>query len=177
KYMLLSDHQNAGQNHDIKIGKRCFENVAQFRYLGTTITDQNLIQGEIKRSLNSKNIKIRIYKTIILPMVLYGCETWSLTVRKEHNLYSSPSIIRMIKSKRIRWAGHVAQKGETNAYRILVGKPEGKRPVGRPIRSWEDNIKMDLREVGWDGIDWIDLAQDRDQWRALLNMVMNLRVP
>jgi hypothetical protein len=64
-----------------------------------------------------------------------------------------------------------------NAYRILVGKPEGKRPLGRPRRKWEDNIKMDLREIGWGGVNWIDLAQDRDQWRALVNTVMNLRVP
>jgi hypothetical protein len=64
-----------------------------------------------------------------------------------------------------------------NAYRILVGMPEGKRPLGRPRRRWVDNIKMDLREIGWDGIDWIDLAQNRDQWRALVNAVMNLRVP
>jgi hypothetical protein len=68
--------------------------------------------------------------------------------------------------------------GETrNAYRILVGKPEGKRPLGRPRRTWVDNIKMDIREIGWDGRDWIELAQDRDQWRALVNTVMNLRVP
>jgi hypothetical protein len=64
-----------------------------------------------------------------------------------------------------------------NAYRILVGKPEGRRPLGRPRRSWVDNIKMDLREIGWGGMDWVDLAQDRDQWRALVNTVMNLRVP
>jgi hypothetical protein len=64
-----------------------------------------------------------------------------------------------------------------NAYRILVGKPEGKRPLGRLRHRWEDNIKTDLREIGWGGMDWIDLAQDRDQWRALVNMVMNLRVP
>jgi hypothetical protein len=68
--------------------------------------------------------------------------------------------------------------GETrNAYRMLVGKPEGKRPLGRPRRRWVDDIKIDLREIGWDGMDWIDLAQDRDQWRALVNTVMNLRVP
>jgi hypothetical protein len=91
-----------------------------------------------------------------------------------HNLYSSPNIIRMIKSRRMRWAGHVARLGETgNAYRVLVGKPEGKRPLGR----WVDNIKMDLREIGWDGMDWIELAQDMDHWRALVNTVMNLRVP
>jgi hypothetical protein len=67
--------------------------------------------------------------------------------------------------------------GKRNAYRILVGHPEGKRPLGRPRRRWVDNIKMDLREIGWDGRDWIDLTQDRDQWRALVNAVMNLRVP
>jgi hypothetical protein len=95
-----------------------------------------------------------------------------------HNLYYSPSIIRMIMSRRMRWAGHVAQRGEKrNAYRILVGKPEGKRPLGRPRRTWVDNIKMDLRETGWDGMDWIDLAHDRGQWRTLVNMVMNLRIP
>jgi hypothetical protein len=76
------------------------------------------------------------------------------------------------------WVGHVARIGKNrNAYRILVGKPEGKRPLGRPRHRWVDNIKMDLREIGWDGMDWIDLDQDRDQWRALLNTVMNLRVP
>jgi hypothetical protein len=146
-------------------------------YLGTTVTNQNLIQEEIKRRLNSgnacyhsvqnllsssllsKNLKIRVYKTIILPVVLYGCETWSLTLREDHrlrvfenrvlrrifgpkrdevtgewrklhnedfcDLYSSPSIIRIIKSRRMRWAGHVARMGEKrNAYRLLLGKPE-----------------------------------------------------
>jgi hypothetical protein len=78
----------------------------------------------------------------------------------------------------MRWAGNVARMGQKrNAYRILVRKSEGKRPLGRPIRRWEDNIRMDLREIGWGGMDWIDLAQDRDQWRALVNTVMNLRVP
>jgi hypothetical protein len=80
----------------------------------------------------------------------------------------------MIKSRRMRWARHVARIGEN---RILVGKPEGKRPLGRPRRRWVDNIKIDVREIVWDGMDWIDLAQDRDQWRALVNTVMNLRVP
>jgi hypothetical protein len=84
----------------------------------------------------------------------------------------------MMKPRRMRWAGHVARTGATRtAYRILVGKQEGKRPLGRPRRRWEDNIKMDLRERRWGGMDWIDLAQDRDQWRALVNTVMNLRVP
>jgi hypothetical protein len=95
-----------------------------------------------------------------------------------HNLYSSPSIIRMMKSMRMRWAGHVARTGETrNAYRLLVGMPGGKRSLGRPRCRWVDNIKMDLREIRWDGIDWIDLAQNMDQWRALVNAVMNPRVP
>jgi hypothetical protein len=88
-----------------------------------------------------------------------------------HNLYSSPNIIR-----RMRWAAHVARMGKRTAYRILVGKSEGKRPLGRPRRRLVDNIKIDLRETGWDGMDWIDLAQDSDQWRALVNMVMNLQV-
>jgi hypothetical protein len=69
------------------------------------------------------------------------------------------------------------EKAKRNAYRILVGKPEGKRPLGRPRHRWVENIKMELRETGWDGVDWIDMAQDRDQWRALVNMVLNLRVP
>jgi hypothetical protein len=84
----------------------------------------------------------------------------------------------MIKSRRMKWAERVARMGEKrNAYRILVGNPEGKRPLERPRRRWVDNTNMGLREIGWDGMDWIDLAQDRDQWRALVNTVMNLRVP
>jgi hypothetical protein len=168
EYMLVSRHQNVGQNRDIKIANRSFENVSQFKYLRTTVTNQNLIQEEIKRRVNSgnacyhsvqnlpssrllsKNLKIRIYKTIILHVILYGRETWSLTLREEHrlrvfgpkrdevtgewrklhdkelhDLYSSPSIIRIIKSRRMIWAGHVARMGEKrNAYRLLVGKPE-----------------------------------------------------
>jgi hypothetical protein len=78
----------------------------------------------------------------------------------------------------MRWAGHVARVGEKrNAYRILVGKLEGRRPLGRHRRRWADNIKIDLRETGLDGVDWVDLAQNRDQWRAFMNTVMNLRVP
>jgi hypothetical protein len=93
-----------------------------------------------------------------------------------HNLYSSPSIIRLTKPGRKRRAGHVAQIEEKrNAYRILVGKLKGK-PLRRARYRWEDSSKMDPREIGWDGMDWIDVAQDRDQWRALVNTVMNLRV-
>ncbi|KAJ4448691.1 hypothetical protein ANN_00081 [Periplaneta americana] len=150
------------------------------------------------------------FRYIILPVLLYGCETWTLTLREEHRLrvfenkvlrkifgakrdevtgewrklhnaelhalYSSPDIIRNIKSRRLRWAGHVARMGESrNAYRVLVGRPEGKRPLGRPRRRWEGNIKMDLREVGYDDRDWINLAQDRDRWRAYVRAAMNLR--
>jgi hypothetical protein len=162
--------------------------------------------------LQSKNTKTRIYRTVILPVVLYGCKTWFLTLREEqklrmfenrvlrrifgpkreeatgewrrlhneelHDLYSPPNIIRVIKSRRMRWAGHVARTGgKRGTYRILVRRPEGRRPLGRHRRKWEDNIKMDLQEVGCGGMDWIELAQDRDRWWALVNAVMNLRVP
>jgi len=162
--------------------------------------------------LLSKNIKIKIYRTIILPVVLYGCETWSLTLREErrlrvfenrvlrrifgpkrdevtgewsklhneklNNLYCSPTIVRVIKSSKMRLAGHVARMGERRGvYGVLVGKPEGKRPLGRPRRRWEGNIKIDLQEVESGVIDWIELAQDWDRWRTLVNVVMNLRVP
>jgi hypothetical protein len=150
----------------------------------------------------SKNLKIRIYKTIILPVVLYGCETWSLALREEyrlrvfenrvlrrifgqkmaevkggwrklhnkelHDLYSSPSIIRIIKARRVRWAGHVARMGRRGTR---------KKPLGRPRRRWVDNIRMYFGEVGWGDVDWIGLAKDRNRWRALVNSVLNLRVP
>ena len=162
--------------------------------------------------LSSRRLKIKIYRTIILPVVLYGCEAWSLTLKEEmklrvfenmvlrrifgprrdevtgewrrlHNeelsdLYSSPNILRVIKSRRMRWAGHVARMGEERGvYRFLVGKPEGKRPLGRPRRRWVDNIRMDLQEVRYGYVDWIGLAQDRDTWWTLVSAVMNLRVP
>jgi hypothetical protein len=230
--MVTSRDQNAGQNGYIQRGKKSSETVEQFKHLGTTLTNQNSIHEEIKSrfklgnayyhsvqnlsssSLLSKNVKIKIYRTIILPVVLYGCKSRSLTLRVEcrlrvfenkvlrricgpkrdevtgewrrmHNkelypLYSSPNIIWVIKSTRLRWEGHVACMGERRgAYRALVGKPEGRRPLGRPRhrRRWEDNTEMDLREVGWGSVDWIDLTQDRDRWRALVYTVMNLQVP
>jgi hypothetical protein len=95
-----------------------------------------------------------------------------------HDLYSSPTIVRVIKSIRMRWAGNLARMGERRGvYRVLVWKPEGKRPLGRPRHRWEDNIKMDYQEVGCGGVDWIELAQDRDRWRGLVTVVMKLRVP
>ncbi|KAJ4431606.1 hypothetical protein ANN_20205 [Periplaneta americana] len=198
KYMIMSRDENI-RNGNIKIGNLSFEEVEKSKYLGAT-------------SAVKKNLKIRIYKTVILPVVLYGCETWPLTLREEqrfrvfenevltkifgtkrdevtgkwrklhnaelHALYPSPDIIRNIKSRRLTWAGHVARMGESrNAYRMLVGRPEGKRRLGRPRRRWEDNIKMDLRKVGNDDRGWINLSQDRDQWRASVRAAMNLRVP
>ena len=146
-----------------------------------------------------------------MPLVLYGCETWSLTLREKlrlrvfenrvlrrkfgpkrdegagewrtlhseefTDLYCSPNIVQVIKS-RMRWTGHVVRMGEgRGVYRVLVGKPEGKRPLGRPRCRWEDNIKMDVQEVGCWSTNWIELAEDRDRWRALVNAVMNLQVP
>ena len=103
--------------------------------------------------------------------------------RRLHNeelnvLYSSPNIVRVIKSRRMRWAGHVARiDEEREVQRVLVEKPEGKRPLGRPRRRWVDNIRLDLQEVGCGYVDWIVLAQHRDRWRTLVSAVMNLRVP
>ena len=95
-----------------------------------------------------------------------------------NDLYSSPNVVRVIKSRRMRWAGHVARIGEERVvYRVLVGKPERRRPVGRPRCRWVDNIRMDLQEVGCGYMDWIGLAQDRDGWRTLVSAVMNLGVP
>ena len=102
--------------------------------------------------------------------------------RKLHNeelrdLYSLPNIVRVVKSRRMKWAGHVARMGKgRGVHRVVVGKAEGKISLGRPRRRWEDNIKIDLREVGGGG-DWMELAQDRDRSRALVNTVMNFRVP
>jgi len=103
--------------------------------------------------------------------------------RRLHNeelneFYSSPNIVRVIKSIRMSWAGYVARMGEERGvYRVLVGKPEGRRPLGRPRRRWADNIRTDLQEVGCGYMDWIGLAQDRDRWRTLVSALMNLRVP
>jgi hypothetical protein len=94
-----------------------------------------------------------------------------------HGLYSSPDTVRVIKARSMKWVGHVAHMEEVGgAYNILVGRPEGRRPLGRPRRRWEDNIKMDLWEIGFEDVDWVHLAQDRDTWRTLVNTVMNLRV-
>jgi hypothetical protein len=127
--------------------------------------------------------RLRAFENMVL-RTIFGAKrdevkgSWRKLHNEElHNLYSSPSIIRMINSRRMRWARHVARiRAKRKACRIFVGKPEGKRPLGKPRRGWMDNIKIDLREIGWDSMDWVDLAQDRDQWRALVNTVMKLRV-
>jgi hypothetical protein len=95
-----------------------------------------------------------------------------------NNLYSLPNIVLVVKWRRMRWAGYVARMGEERGVHMgLVRKPEGKRPLGRPRRRWEDNIKMDLEEGGGGGVDWMELAQDRDRWRVLVSTVKKLRVP
>ena len=224
--MVMSQDQNAGRIHSVRIDNSSFERVEEFKYLGTTLTNQNSIVEEIKSRLRSgnacyhsvssrllsKNLKIKIYRTIILPVVLYGCETWSETLREErkwrvfenmvlrrifgprrdevtgerrrlhkeelNDLYSSLTIVQVIKSKKMRWAWHVVRMGEERGvYMVLVWKPEGKRPLGRPRRRWVDNIRMDLQEMGCGHMDWTGLAQDRDRWRTLVSAVMNLRVP
>jgi hypothetical protein len=120
----------------------------------------------------------RVLRRIFGPKMDGVTGGWRKLLNEElHNLYSSPIIIRIIKSRRMRWAGHVARIGEKNMYRLLVGKPEEKTPLGRPRRRWMDNIKMDLLGIGLNVVDWIGLAMDRYRWRALVNSVMNLRVP
>jgi hypothetical protein len=119
----------------------------------------------------------RVLKKIFGPKKDEVTGEWRKLHNEElHNLYSSSDIIRQIKSRRMRWAGHVARMEEdTEVYKVLVGKPEGKRPLGRPRRRRKDGIRMDLWEIG-SGVEWIQLAQDRDRWRAFVNTVMNLRV-
>jgi hypothetical protein len=127
--------------------------------------------------------KLRVFENRVLRRI-FGPKRdgvtggWRKLCNEElHNLYSSPSIIRIVKLRTMRWARHVARMGEKRkVYRLLVGKPEGKRPLGRPRCGWIDNIKMDLLEIGL-SVDWIGLAQDRYRWRALVNSIMNLRVP
>jgi len=128
--------------------------------------------------------KLRVFQNMVLRRI-FGPRwdevkgEWRRLHNEELNdLYSSPNIVRVTKSRRMRWAGHVARMDEENGmYRVLVGKPVGRRPVGRPRRRWVNIIRMDLQEVGCGYMDWIGLAQDRDRWRTFVSAVMNLRVP
>jgi hypothetical protein len=124
-------------------------------------------------------VKNRVLRRIFGPKWDEVTGEWRKLHNEElRNLYSSSSIIRMMKSRKMRWAGHVARMEEKrNAYRLLVGKPEGKRPLGRPRRRWLDNVRMDIGQVGWGDVEWIGLAQDRNRWRVLVNSVLDLRVP
>jgi hypothetical protein len=131
--------------------------------------------------MRNKTNSISIYLSLVRLQIKRDEVTggWRKLHNEElHVLYSSPSIVRVIKARRMRWAGHVARMVEVRGeYNILVGGPEGRRPLGRPRRRWEDNIKMDLSEIGFGDVDWIHWAQDRDRWRALVDTVVNLRVP
>ena len=128
--------------------------------------------------------KLRVFENTVLRRIFgprrdeVTGEWRRLHYEELNDLYTSPNIVRVIKSRIMRWAGYVARMGEERGvYRVLVGKPEGKRPLGRPRRGWVDNIRTDLQEVGCGYVDWIGLAQDRDRWRTLVSAVMNLRVP
>jgi hypothetical protein len=126
---------------------------------------------------------LRVFENRVLTRIFGSKREEDASWRKLHNdelhsLYSSPNIVRAIKSRRIWWARHVAHMGEGRGiYRVLVGRAQGKRPLGRPRRRWEVNVKMDLREIGIYGANWIRLAQDRVQWRAFVGTVINCRVP
>jgi len=131
-----------------------------------------------------KKRKLRVFENMVLRRI-FGPRRdevtgeWKRLHNEELNdLYSSPNIVWVVKSRRMKWAGHVTRMGEERGvYGVLVGKPEGKRLLGRPRRRWADNIRMDLQEVGCVYMDWIGLAKDRDRWRTLVSAAMNLRVP
>jgi hypothetical protein len=183
KYMLMSRCQKIGQKYSVKIANRSFEDVAKFRYLGTTLTDQNCMHEEINSRLNSgnacyhsvqslfsspllsRNMKVEMYKTIILPVGLCGCETWSVTLKEEHRLrvFENRMLRRIFGPKRDEVTGEWKKlhSGELHNLcsspdiirqiksRRMVGKPEGKRTLERPKRRWEDGISIDLKGIAW----------------------------
>ena len=120
----------------------------------------------------------RVLRKIFGPRIDEVTGEWRRLHNEELNDLYSPNFVPVIKSRRMRWAGHVARMGEEiGVYRVLLGKPQGRRPLGRPRRRWVDNIRMGVQEVGCGYMDWIGLAQDRDKWRTLVSAVMNLQVP
>jgi len=212
--MITSRDIGNEENENIRIRDEVIEKVNKFTYLGAYVTSKNEVTEEIKSRLVSGNacfysvqklltsrlisrkLKLKIYRTAILPD---GCESWSTTLADEHKLrvfeskvlrkiygpkrdemtgewrrlhneeqqglYDSPDVVKIMKSRRLRWAGHVARMGKKRRlYSILVGRPDGRRPLGRPIHRREDNIRRDLREVGVRDENWLDIAQDRIQW-------------
>jgi len=219
KYIIMSRDQNVGRSHSMKIDNSSTGRAEEFKYLGTMLTNQNSIQEEIKSrlklgnacyysvqnllssSLLPKNLKIKIYRTIILPIVLYGCKTWSMTLREEHrlrvfenrvlrrvfgpkrdevtgecrklhneelsDLYSLLNIVWVVKSRRMRWVGHVARMGEgRGVHRVLVGKPEGKRPLGRLRVEGRIILRQIFRK--WEGVvgtGWSWLRIETGGWR------------
>ena len=182
--------------HQLKVKKQCWKTRHNYHCNNSAATKHSPIwtlwQLYIPKAINTdptlqKSVEtdwLRVSENRVLRRV-FGPKSDQLTGewRKPHNeeltdLYSLPNIVWVVKSRRMRWAGHVARMGEDRGvHRVLVGKPEGKRPLGRPRRRWEDNMKMDLQEVGGARGDWMELAQDRDGWRALVGTVRNFRVP
>jgi hypothetical protein len=204
---------------DLVLGETTYKGVEKFKYLGCTVTDTNTREEEINirtqnalrcaaalhkalvSKLLSRNTKIRIYKTVIRPILMYGCEIWALTLKEENRLLvterrilrkilgpakkedggwrmrknreieemvNEPNIIGETKAARLRWLGHITRMGEDRAVkRAYVGRPNGRRPVGRPRYRWRDEVEKDLRELR--APDWLETAQERERWRSLVS--------
>lgn len=207
------------QRKDLHVGDKIYKGVAKFKYLGCTITDRNTREEEIEiriqnalrcsaalhkvlvSKLLSRSTKIRIYKTVIRPILMYGCEAWTLTLKEENRLLVAerkilrkilgfvlrpdgsrrvlknaeieelvcqPNIIGETKAHRLRWLGHMERMGEDRSVKkAYLGRPTGRRPVGRPRYRWDDVVQADLRELRVS--DWRGAANDRDQWRSLVS--------
>jgi hypothetical protein len=173
-----TEHSYQNQYCSSKIGTSGTPNLWLGKNPGHLASRTNFL-GHMDRDMWNQKKKVSVPENSgrIGSLVSLTGEWRKLHNEELHILYSSPNINRQIKSRRMRWAGHVSRMGEgRNVYRVFMGKPEGKRPLERPRHRWEDGIRMDLREIGWRSVDWIQLAQDRNRWRTLVNTVMNLRV-